>query len=125
MKWRLIIMLLLVLLCGQQLSAQYYNTGQTPYSIEWKNIERDSIRVIYPSGYDTNARRTLFYMDSMKESVNYGLTAPLMKIPVVFKTENFESNGIAMWAPRRIEMIAFPSIDSYSEPWLKQLATHE
>ncbi len=125
MKARLLIALIVGVVVAPHLRAQYYNTGQTPYSITWRTLERDSVKVIYPEGFETNARRTLFYMDTMKHSVEYGLKYPLMRIPVVFKTQNFSSNGLAMWAPSRIEMIAFPSIESYSEPWLKQLATHE
>ena len=105
--------------------AQYYDTGQTPARQRWLQVKSDSLRMIFPREFETGARKTMFYMDAARPFVNYGLKYPPMKAPVVFKTENFYSNGLGMLAPRRIEMVSIPSVDTYAEPWLKQLAVHE
>ncbi len=105
--------------------AQYYNTGQSPASLRWRAIGNDSVTVVFPDGFDRQARRTLFYMDTVRSRIAYGYPLPPLRIPVRMTTENFFSNGLAMMAPRRIEMGGIPAIDTYSEPWLKQLATHE
>ena len=115
--------LLLTLPCN--VSAQYYNTGQSPASLRWSSISSDSLRVIYPSTADLMARRVLFYMDSLRGRISYGYPLPPLRTPVVMHTENFSSNGLAILAPRHIEMGAIPAISTYSEPWLKQLASHE
>ena len=115
--------LLLTLPCN--VSAQYYNTGQSPASLRWSSISSDSLRVIYPSTADLMARRVLFYMDSLRRRISYGYPLPPLRTPVVMHTENFSSNGLAILAPRHIEMGAIPAISTYSEPWLKQLASHE
>ena len=39
--------------------------------------------------------------------------------------ENFESNGLVMYLPKRVEFLTSPAIDSYSMPWYKQLVAHE
>lgn len=108
-----------------RISAQYYNTGQAPASLHWKMIKSDSLRIIYPQGFDAQARRTLYYMEYVRPSVNYGFKLPPLKTPVVLNTQNFLSNGISILTPKRIEIVGIPSIDTYSEPWLKQLAVHE
>lgn len=106
-------------------SGQYYETGQSPASQKWRYIRTDSLKVIFPREYEVSARKTLHYMETVRPYVDYGFRFGPMKTPVVFKTENFASNGLAMLAPRRIELIAVPDMMSYSEPWLKQLAVHE
>ncbi len=110
--------------CGD-LSGQYYSTGQAPARQKWDQIATDSLRVIYPREFEDNARRTLFYMDAVRPYISYGFTHVPLKTPVVINTENFFSNGLAMLAPKRIEIGGIPSIDTYSNTWLKQLATHE
>ena len=107
------------------LRAQYYNTGQSPASLHYRTFKTDSLRIIYPRGFDAAARRTFLYMDSIRPAINYGFRMPPLRTPVVFYTENFMSNGLSIMAPKHIEMGGIPAIETYSEPWLKQLASHE
>lgn len=110
---------------GFHASAQYFNNGQAPASLRWNILRCDSLRIIYPRGYDNQARRTLYYMEYAQPYVSYGFKLPPLKTPVVLNTENFLSNGISILTPKRIEIGGLPAIETYSEPWLKQLATHE
>ncbi len=112
-------------LCSVPVQGQYYNTGQDPASIRWQSLKHDSVRMIFPDYYQFQARKTLYYMNAFRSDIRYGFLKGPMQVPVVFKTQNALSNGLAMWAPRRIEMIGMPDPGSYSEPWLKQLAVHE
>lgn len=104
---------------------QYYDWGVDPASTRWRQLPAERVRVIYPEGFDTMARRTLHYLDAAGESVSYGFRRDAMRIPVVMHTQNNASNGMVMWAPKRIEMLTPPSVESYSMPWLKQLSAHE
>lgn len=125
-KFILTTVIALVALVGAtDAAAQYYNTGQSPASTRWGTIGNDSLRMIFPLPYEHHARSVLFYMDSVRNDISYGFSHGPLRTPVVFHTENFLSNGLAMLAPRRIEMMGIPAISTYSEPWLKQLATHE
>lgn len=127
MKRTIMLLAAVVLLagCPQTGRAQYYNTGQSPASLRWKSVGNDSLKVVFPDGFGRQAHRMLFYMDTVRSSIAYGYPLPPLKTPVLMTTENFFSNGLAMLAPRRIEIGGIPAIDTYSEPWLKQLATHE
>ncbi len=123
--WRTALMLIGALGAGGTACAQYYNTGQAPASQRWSMLGSDSLRMVFPVGFEGQARRTLFYMEQASPAIAHGYQLPPLRTPVVFWTENFYSNGLSMLAPRRIEMVGIPAIDTYSEPWLKQLATHE
>ncbi|MBQ9147748.1 MAG: hypothetical protein IJX68_08555 [Rikenellaceae bacterium] len=104
---------------------QYYDWGTDPASLRWQQIRTDRFRVIYPEEYDTMARRTLHYLNAAGQDIGYGFRRGAMRIPVVMHTRNTASNGIVIWAPKRIEMLTPPSIESYSMLWTKQLAAHE
>ncbi len=121
-----LILAVFVVLSGYgELSGQYYSTGQAPARQKWNSIATDSLEIIYPREFDGNARRTLFYMEAARQHINHGFSHAPLKTPVVINTENFFSNGLAMLAPKRIEIGAVPDITPYSTPWLKQLAVHE
>ena len=123
--WRTALALIGALGLGGVACAQYYNTGQAPASQRWSMLGSDSLRMVFPVGFEGQARRTLFYMEQAAPSIAHGYPLPPLRTPVVFWTENFYSNGLSILAPRRIEMVGIPAIDTYSEVWLKQLATHE
>lgn len=125
---RTLLLLAALLLSGtafNRAQAQYYNTGQSPASLQWKSLRTDSLEIIFPDGFGRQAHRLLFYMDTVRGAISHGYALPPLRTPVVIATEDFYSNGLAMLAPRRIEIGAIPAIDTYSEPWFKQLATHE
>lgn len=104
---------------------QYYDWGVDPASMRWQQLRGDRARVIYPEGYDTMARRMLHYIDAAGGTIDFGFRRDAMRIPIIMHTRNTASNGLVMWAPKRIEVLAPPAIESYSMPWLKQLAAHE
>ncbi len=105
--------------------AQYYTWGPDAATLKWKNIKTPDVRLIYPDTVDALARRTLLYIESAKKDIDYGFTYPALKIPFIMHPENFKSNGLVMWLPKRIEFLTSPAVDSYSMPWIKQLVAHE
>ncbi len=104
---------------------QYYDWGADPASTRWQQIRNDRFRIVYPNDFDTMARRAMHYLNAAGQDIDYGFRRGAMKIPVVMHTQNSVSNGMVMWAPKRIEVLATPDVESYSMPWLKQLAAHE
>ncbi len=105
-------------------TAQFYSNGPTPASEKLRTIDGEALRVIYPDYFDEGARSVLHYMKAMRSSVGYGLTTP-QRVRVIIGGTNLLSNGMAMWAPLRVEMAGAPAINTYSTPWLKQLSVHE
>lgn len=105
--------------------AQYYDLGQSPASIRWKQIRTSWNRLVFPENYQGQAIRLMKYLDTIRPIIGYGFRYGPMRMPVVMHTQNFSSNGLVMWAPKRMELIVPPNIETFAEPWLKQLATHE
>lgn len=104
--------------------AQYYSWGVNPASVRWNKLETTDVKLIYAAEFEENARRTMWYFDTVRPYIGYGYRHGTMPTPVVLHSRNMMGNGMVMWAPKRIELLAAPGT-SYSEPWLKQLAIHE
>lgn len=124
-----IIALICLILCGlfvaERAAAQYYSWGVDPLSFSWKQMKTDDYRVVYPDTAKHIASRMMYYLDAVKEDIDYGYRYPQMSIPFVVHPSNFRSNGLVMWMPRRVEFLSTPDVKSYSMPWLKQLIAHE
>ncbi len=105
-------------------AAQYYTWGSDA-PMKWSTIRTPDVRMIYPDTLSEIARRTLFYIRTEQPSIGYGFRHGPMRIPFVMHPENFQSNGLVMYLPKRVEFLTSPAIDSYSMPWYKQLVAHE
>lgn len=117
-------MLLCALAGAQELRAQYYTWGSDP-PMKWSTIRTPDVRMIYPDTAGDIARRTLFYIRTVQPDIAYGFRHGPMRIPFVMHPENFRSNGLVMYLPKRVEFLTSPAIDSYAMPWYKQLVAHE
>ncbi|MEG2613044.1 MAG: hypothetical protein RR971_06105, partial [Alistipes sp.] len=120
-----ILPILLVLCFAERATAQYYTWGSDAASLRWNELRTPDVRIIYPDTISDVARRTLFYIETVKPDIGYGFRHGPMQIPFVMHPENFQSNGLVIWLPKRIEFLTSPAVDSYSMPWLKQLVAHE
>ncbi len=117
-------LLLLCALWAATAGAQYYDWGPSPASVKWRKLKSPDVKLIYPRDFEANARRVLWYLDTVRTHIGFGFRRGAMRTPIVLHTRNMNGNGMVMWAPKRIELLAAPAA-SYSEPWLKQLAIHE
>ena len=109
----------------QGLRAQYYTWGSDPANLRWSTVRTPDVRMIYPDTVADVAQRTLFYLRTVRPDIAYGFRHGPMRIPLVMHPENFSSNGLVMYLPKRIEFLTSPAIDGYSMPWYKQLVAHE
>ena len=120
---------ILLLLCAlgfaHEASAQYYTWGSDPAGLKWSTIRTPDVRMIYPDTVSAVARRTLFYIRTVRPDIAFGFRHGPMRIPFVMHPENFQSNGLVMYLPKRVEFLTSPAIDGYSMPWYKQLVAHE
>lgn len=109
---------------AQRAAAQYYTWGSDPPQ-KWSSIRTPDVRMVYPDTVADVARRTLFYIGTVQPTIGYGFRHGPMRIPFIMHAENFRSNGLVMYLPKRVEFLTSPAIDSYSMPWYKQLVAHE
>ncbi len=123
--YRYILLLVVALLLCGPVSAQYYSWGADAENLSWRKIKGDKMSVIFPDTATVLAYRTMHYVKAIQPTIDFGFRFGAMDIPFVIHPENSISNGMVMWLPKRVEILSSPSIDSYSMPWLKQLAAHE
>ena len=111
---------ILLLLCAlgfaHEASAQYYTWGSDPAGLKWSTIRTPDVRMIYPDTVSAVARRTLFYIRTVRPDIAFGFRHGPMRIPFVMHPENFQSNGLVMYLPKRVEFLTSPAIDGYSMP---------
>ena len=120
-----IVIAIVALLATYSASAQYYSWGADPTYMQWYRLKGDKIDVIYPDTARTLGYKMMYYAQAVQPSIGFGFRHGPMKIPFVVHPENFSSNGMVMWLPKRVEILSSPAVNSYSMPWLKQLAAHE
>jgi len=125
MRKRLFIFLLLFISIVQKIFPQYYSTGQDPASLKWLQIKTPKYQLIYPEPFENKAQYLANIMDIVCRYETNTLPAKVPRIPILLHTQSTSSNGVTVWAPRRIELYPCPSQNSYAEEWLEQLAIHE
>ncbi len=118
-------MVVVALVVAQTVSAQYYSWGADPTYMHWRKLKGEKIDVIYPDTARNLGYKMMHYAQAVQPSIDFGFRHGPMKIPFIIHPENFSSNGMVMWLPKRVEILSSPSVSGYSMPWLKQLAAHE
>lgn len=124
---RIVTAIALTFMLSAQLSfAQFYNIGNDPSHIQWREINTGEFRIIYPQGIDSLAQRYAYLMNSAKAHVEEKLKADIKPFPIILHPYTVMSNGVVAWAPERMELITRPlSFRGYSQNWEKQLVIHE
>ncbi len=106
-------------------SAQFYEYGQDRGTIRWNHFSTDHFQLIYPRGLDSLAMdfadKLEYFYPYQAEVMQHGHK----KMPVVLHNESSFSNGVFVWAPRRMEVFTNPDPNGYPQDWLTQLALHE
>ena len=105
--------------------AQYFNTGQDPASIRWRQLQSSNFQLIYPDYYESVAQQLAGTLEQVYPYGAYTLKYNPGKIPVILHTRTIQSNGLIAWAPRRAEFYTMPHQSVYPQDWLSQLALHE
>lgn len=102
--------------------------GGTPPSVHWKQINTDSVRIIFPDGLDSQAQRiaTVIHYEAATRPVPLG--QEVRKINIVLQNQTTIANGYVSLGPYRSEFYLTPSINNFelgSISWPDQLAIHE
>ena len=106
-------------------SAQYFQTGQDPASITWRQLNTQNFQLIYPDYYEKQAQKLAGTLETVFPYGSYSLKHIPDKMPVILHTQTIKSNGLVAWAPRRSEFYTTPHQSIYPQDWLEQLALHE
>ena len=115
---------MLVLNC-HGLFAQFFETGQSPASLRWRQINSTNFRVIYPETFDGQIYRLTRILEESWETTGHTLDHQPRRIPVIIHNHHARSNGMVVWAPRRMELYPIHPRTGRGGDWLTQLALHE
>lgn len=105
--------------------AQYFQTGQDPASLKWRQINTENFQIIYPDYYETQAQSLAKIMETVYKKGGETLKYQPKKISIILHTQTVKSNGLVAWAPKRAEFYTIPHQDIYAQNWIEQLAIHE
>ncbi|HCY01225.1 MAG TPA: hypothetical protein DG754_13895, partial [Bacteroidales bacterium] len=105
--------------------SQFYVNGQEPINTEWKEIKNDSLHIIFPANAESTAKKYSLHQNYAWQTVTTDFNQNPFKLPVILHNNSILSNGFVTWAPKRIELVTTPAMDSDPEPWLRTLAIHE
>ena len=119
------ILFLYIILFTFTAKAQYFQTGQDPSQIRWRQINTPYFQIIYPEEFEKEAQRVSFVLDKVYSYGSKSLDFHPCKSSIVLHTRTVKSNGLVAWAPKRIELFTTPHQQIYAQDWLEELALHE
>lgn len=125
-KYKLLLLFSAILFSNTAMRGQFVINGGTPASTRWMQVKGDTYKVIYPQGADSLAKRYLWLLEQNSRAVMLGLGGiKPARIPVVLYNGTANSNGMVVWAPKRMELYTLPMRGGYPINWEEQLAVHE
>jgi hypothetical protein len=105
--------------------AQYFQTGEDPACLRWRQIQTPDFQLIYPEEFEGQAQRMASCFEKVYAYGSATMHHKPRKISIIFHTRTIQSNGLVGWAPRRMELFTPPHQAIYAQDWLEQLAIHE
>jgi hypothetical protein len=115
----------LALLVNVAMSQQF---GGNPPAHKWQQINTDSVRIIFPSGLDSQAKRVASIVHYLAAERPISLGNQMKKINIVLQNQTTVPNGYVQLGPFRSEFFLTPDMSNFSEgsiSWGDQLAVHE
>ncbi len=106
-------------------SAQFYSNGQDPASLRWYHIDTEHYRILFPQDFKGDALYLANLFEYTYSRVNHSLHSEPRKITVIVHDQSVVSNGMVVWAPRRVELYTVTDPVSFVDGELQQLAKHE
>jgi hypothetical protein len=100
---------------------------QSPWRIEWKQIETEHFTIIYPNGIEKDALYVANYMEHIYPDVIKTIGEPAGKTPIILNTTLAMTNGYSALAPRKSEWFNNPGQNAFGGTlgWYNMLGIHE
>lgn len=102
--------------------------GGNPPSIHWKQLNSDSVRVIFPEELSARARDVFRIASGLPRRTGATIGDRIEKVSIVMQNQTVISNGYVSRGPFRSEFFLTPEQNSFelgSLPWHQMLAMHE
>ncbi len=107
-------------------SAQQF--GGEPASVKWKQVNTDTVRVIFPQGLDSIAKRIATITSKEQQQYSSTIGNRLHKISIVLHNQTTFSNGFVGLGPWHSEFFLTPSQNTFelgAISWNDLLSIHE
>ena len=121
-----LIIFIFSLLSFHFLQAQQF--GGNPSSIHWQQINTDTVRVIFPKGFDGKAQRMATLVHALQKNYAQSIGDHIRKISIVLHNQTLQSNAYVGLAPYRSEFYLTPPQNPFelgAVNWSDNLAIHE
>ncbi len=115
-------------LCTLTFSGWAQQFGGNPASLQWSQINTDTVRIIFPAGLDAAAKRIAAVALDLQKYHTGSIGQRLRKINIVLQNQGTISNGYVSLGPYRSEFFLFAPQNSFELGalyWPDQLALHE
>jgi hypothetical protein len=102
--------------------------GGNPASIKWRQINTDTVRVIFPRGFDAKALRIASVVHYLQKNYATTIGGNIRKVNIVIQDQTLVSNGYVGLAPYRSEFYVTPPQNAFelgAVNWTDNLAVHE
>lgn len=116
---------LLITSCSASMAQQF---GGHPPSTRWRQVNTDSVRVIFPAGLESSGKEVAGIIARIGQQPQGLLGNRLRKISIVLQPNTTISNGYVGLGPWRSEFYLTPPQNSFqlgSLQWQQSLALHE
>ena len=120
-----ILLFLLFTVTSRVAVSQYFSVGNDPSGIRWRQIECPDFKIIYPDYYESRAKEFAAASKDILPHVSGSLFLKPKPFRVVVHPESIQSNGWAMWVPRKIELAPMPALYNMAENDSDHLLIHE
>ena len=107
------------------LFAQYNVSANDDGRVKYREINTDKFHLVYPQSFETKAQELARVLDTMVNHIGRSVGTNAPKLPILIHPYTAKSNGMATWAPKRLEFYPTPSPDYFAYPWIWHLAVHE
>ncbi|MDZ4072923.1 MAG: hypothetical protein U1C70_13940 [Sediminibacterium sp.] len=102
--------------------------GGNPISQKWKQIDTDTVRVVFPAGQEQHAVKIASIIHGLQQRNSNSLGSSLRKVSMVLQHRTLISNGYVGLAPFRSELYTTAPQNAFNlgaADWLSNLAIHE
>lgn len=102
--------------------------GGTPSSVKWKQINTDTVRIVFPAGLDSLAQRIALVTHDLQKNYNNTIGDKIRKVSIVLQKDITLSNAYVGLGPYRSEFYLMPPQDAFelgAQNWADNLAIHE
>ena len=107
------------------LKAQFFNQGQNPSDVKWREINTDRFQVIFSEDFEASAQHVASVLDYIYDKGAKSMKSEPKKISIILQSQYTSSNGFVSLAPWRSEFFGTTPQDNDVMAWLDLLAVHE